>query len=227
MRNCFRAKILPLVMTALLAATPVFAQDTSSWIAGRVLDASGQPVVGATVQIVDVPKGTTKVTTTDSSGHYAAQGLRIGGPFDVTVTKAGMPESGHDNVYLQLGPESAINLTMGAAQAKEVSNLAGVMVSASALAQTFSPHNESISTNISQRELEAAPTPGGRALADFHGVDPATGKYIYNIDCTGAKTCTNDIQSGQYSPQAVPTYVNNGDDMAQRGSVLVTVKYRF
>ncbi len=69
--------------------------------------------------------------------------------------------------------------------------------------------------------------PGGRALADFYGVDPATGKYIYNIDCTGAATCTNYIQNGNYSPLTVPTYVNNGDDLAQRWSVQLTVKYAF
>jgi hypothetical protein len=70
--------------------------------------------------------------------------------------------------------------------------------------------------------------PGGRPLADFYGVNPATGKYIYDINCGGAATCTNYIDSnGNYNPQAVPTYVNNNDDLAQRWAVQLTVKYAF
>jgi len=69
--------------------------------------------------------------------------------------------------------------------------------------------------------------PGGRALADFYGVDPATGKYIYDITCNGAKTCTNYIQNGQYNPQPIPVYINNNDDLMQRWSLLLTVKYKF
>src|SRR6185437_1757803 len=102
MSSCIRAKILPLAITALLAATPVLAQDTSSAISGRVLDSSGQPVAGATVKIVHEPSGTTKITTTDADGRYAAQGLRVGGPFDVTASKAGLTQAEQDKVYLQL-----------------------------------------------------------------------------------------------------------------------------
>jgi len=92
MNSRIRASVLPLAIASLLATAtvPALAQDTSSSISGRVLDASGQPVAGATVQIVHEPSGTTKITTTGPDGRYAAQGLRVGGPFDVTASKAGM-----------------------------------------------------------------------------------------------------------------------------------------
>jgi hypothetical protein len=71
------------------------------------------------------------------------------------------------------------------------------------------------------------PFPGGRALADFYGVD-ANGHYIYDITCAGkTASCSNYIQNGVYSPKDVPTYINNNDDLAQRWSVLLTVKYTF
>jgi hypothetical protein len=63
--------------------------------------------------------------------------------------------------------------------------------------------------------------PGGRSLADFYGVDAATGKYIYDI------SSSTYINHGVYSPAAVPVYINNNDDLAQRWSVLLTVKYTF
>jgi hypothetical protein len=173
MNSRIRASVLPLAIASLLAASavPALAQDTSSSISGRVLDASGQPVAGATVQIVHEPSGTTKITTTGADGRYAAQGLRVGGPFDVTVSKAGMAQTEQKNIYLQLAQDTSVNLTMGAEQAKEVKNLGAVTVSASALAQTFTPDNKGMSTNISQRELQAAPSPG-RSIADIARLDP-------------------------------------------------------
>lgn len=172
MNSRIRTKLLPFAIAALLAATPVMAQDvTSSAVAGRVVDASGQAVAGATVQIVHVPSGTTKIVTTDADGRYVAQGLRVGGPFDITASKAGLSQVEQDNVYLQLAQESAINLTMGGASAKNASNLQGVNVSASALAQTFSPDNKGISTNVSAREIEATPTPD-RSIQNIVRLDP-------------------------------------------------------
>jgi hypothetical protein len=172
MNSRIRAKLLPFAIASLLtAALPVMAQDTSSSISGRVLDAGGQPVAGATVTIVHEPSGTTKVVTTGTDGRYAAQGLRVGGPFDVTVSKDGMTSTAKHDVYLQLAQESAVNLTMSGAQAENAQNLAAVTVSANALAQTFTPDNKGLSTNISQRELEAAPSPG-RSIADIARLDP-------------------------------------------------------
>ena len=169
MNSRIRAKLLPFAIASLLASSvPAIAQDTSSSISGRVLDANGQPVGGATVQIVHEPSGTTKITTTDADGRYSAQGLRVGGPFDVTASKAGLTQGEQNKVYLQLSQSTAVNLTMGAVEAK---NLEGVTVSASALAQTFTPDNKGLSTNVSQRELQAAPTPG-RSIQDIARLDP-------------------------------------------------------
>jgi outer membrane receptor protein involved in Fe transport len=169
MNTSLRTKLLPVAIAGLLAASPVFAQDTSSSISGRVLDAGGQPVAGATVQIVHEPSGTTKTTTTDASGRYSAQGLRVGGPFDVTVSKDGSKVE-QENVYLQLATDTAINLTIGAGQAA-VQNLGGVTVSANTLAQTFNSDNKGLSTNLSRRELEATPTPN-RSIQDVVRLDP-------------------------------------------------------
>src|SRR6185437_8606222 len=155
MNNSLRTKLLPVAIATLLAASPVLAQDTSSSISGRVHD----------------PSGTTKITTTGADGRYAAQGLRVGGPFDVTASKAGMAQIEQKNVYLQLAQDTSVNLTVGAEQAKQVKDLGAVTVSASALMQTFTPDNKGISTNVSQRELEAAPAPD-RSIQNIVRMDP-------------------------------------------------------
>ncbi|MHB1273932.1 MAG: TonB-dependent receptor [Rhodanobacter sp.] len=171
MNNRIRTKVLPFAIAALLATAPAMAQNViSSAVGGRVVDASGQPVAGVTVQIVHVPSGTTKIVTTGQDGRYAAQGLRVGGPFDITASKAGLSQSEQDNVYLQLGQTSAINLTMGASMA-QAKNLGGVTVSASALTQIFTSDNKGLSTNVSQRQLESTPL-ANRSIDDIARLDP-------------------------------------------------------
>ncbi|HEX8778511.1 MAG TPA: carboxypeptidase regulatory-like domain-containing protein [Rhodanobacter sp.] len=197
MNSRIRAGALPLAIASLLAtaAVPALAQDTSSSISGRVLDASGQPVAGATVQIVHEPSGTTKITTTGADGRYAAQGLRVGGPFDVTASKAGMAQTEQKNVYLQLAQDTSINLTMGAEQAKQVKELGAVTVSASSLMQTFTPDNKGISTNVSQRELEAVPAPD-RSIQNIVRMDPRvviTDRERGEISAVGQNSRFNNI----------------------------------
>ena len=171
MKSPIRAKALPFAIATLLAvgAAPAIAQNvTSSAVAGQVVDASGQPVADATVTIVHEPSGTTKVVTTDASGRYAAQGLRVGGPFDITATKSGLNHGEQENVYLQLGQTSAVNLKMAAVEAQ---NLTGVTVTASALMQTFAPDNRGIGTNVSSRDIAATPTPD-RSIQNIVRLDP-------------------------------------------------------
>ena len=199
-----RARLLPLLIASLLAA-PAFAQNTSSSLSGRVLDAAGQPVAGARVQIVHVPSGTTQAVTTDADGRYKAQGLRVGGPFDVTVSKDGQASGEKDGVYLQLAQETTLDLSVGAAAAN-ATNLQGVQVSANsdavAMAQIFQPDAKGISTNVSQRELKVLPIPN-RSIQDIARMDPmitVTNKSKGEISALGQNSRYNNI-----SIDAVPT----------------------
>ena len=173
MMNRIRAKVLPLAIASLLAATPVLAQNvTSSSLGGTVLNAQGQPVAGATVEIVHVPSGTTKIVTTDAQGHYSAQGLRVGGPFEVIVSKSGLQKAERDDVYLQLGQKGDISLKMSPeAAVTSAKNLSAVTVSANALAQYFTPDNKGMSTYISQAQIEATPQ-ANRSIDDIARLDP-------------------------------------------------------
>ncbi|RAP56271.1 TonB-dependent receptor [Oleiagrimonas sp. MCCC 1A03011] len=195
MRN-IRARALPLAIATLLAAAPAMAQNvTSAGVNGRVVDAQGQPVANATVQIVHEPSGTTKVVTTNADGRYAAQGLRVGGPFDITVSKSGMAQGEKDNVYLQLGQVSAVNLTLGAG-VSNAQQLGSVTVTDSALTQTFNPDNKGLSTNVSQQELEANPA-ANRSIDDVARLDPrinVTNQGDGSISAMGLPNRFNDIQ---------------------------------
>ena len=73
---------------ASMSATPAHAQETTSSVRGSVESANG-PVGGATVTVVHEPSGTTASSSTNADGTFAANGLRVGGPFTVTVDADG------------------------------------------------------------------------------------------------------------------------------------------
>jgi hypothetical protein len=79
-----------------------------------VTDNSGQPVSGAVVVITHVESGTVSRASTDASGRYNARGLRVGGPYTVTITSAAGSKT-EEGVYLDLNKVSAVNAQVGAA----------------------------------------------------------------------------------------------------------------
>ncbi len=93
--------------------TPVVAQDITSAIDGQVTDQAGAPVAGATVTVTHVPSGTVSTTMSDSGGHYGLRGLRVGGPYTVSVRSAGEPATTIDNVQLAVGETFALPLQFG------------------------------------------------------------------------------------------------------------------
>ena len=55
-----------------LNCAPLFSQGSSGRIVGNVIDANGGSVAGATVTVLDVDRGTSRVLTTDEAGAYSA-----------------------------------------------------------------------------------------------------------------------------------------------------------
>ena len=104
-----RLSKLTLGLLAALATAPVFAQSTSAGIGGTVLGADGQPVAGAEVTIVHTESGTVSRAVTDAEGRYNARGLRVGGPYSITVTKEGVGTDTEDGVYLSLNQISSVD----------------------------------------------------------------------------------------------------------------------
>lgn len=99
-------------LLAILATPAAFAQETSSSISGFVLGADGLPIAGAQVTIVHLPSGTTEFTLTNESGGFTARGLRVGGPYDVTVQAAGMQQSAIGDLFTQLTKRTSVTLFM-------------------------------------------------------------------------------------------------------------------
>ena len=121
-------------VAALVIPAAAFAQETTSSIRGTIT-AGGAPVAGATVVIVNVPSGTTSTVTTDESGSFNAGGLRVGGPYSVTVRAAGYPDTTVTDIQTVVAQafELPLDLTQASADAGATSG-GDIVVTASRVA---------------------------------------------------------------------------------------------
>lgn len=190
-RNRVRLSKLALGLAFALSAAPAFAQSTSSGVGGMVTDASGAPVAGAEVTITHVESGTVSRATTDASGRYNARGLRVGGPYTITVNKSGVGTDTEGNVFLNLNQVNTVDAQL---HAGAETTLATVVVAGSA-ANVFSSDNKGVGTNISGRALETAVS-GTRALDDIARLDPritVTDQSDGSISVSGQNNRYNNI----------------------------------
>ena len=95
------ARTVIAVAVAIVAAAPALAQNTTAAVGGQVVDAAGKPAAGATVTIQHLESGSTNNLVTDADGRYNARGLRVGGPYTITVSKAGLVDK-REGVFLSL-----------------------------------------------------------------------------------------------------------------------------
>ncbi|MDX2283742.1 MAG: carboxypeptidase regulatory-like domain-containing protein [Bacteroidia bacterium] len=139
------------------AAQAAFAQVTTASFFGRVTDANGQPLVGATVVATHQPSGSRYGTTTREDGRYNLPGVRIGGPYSVAVTYIGYKTTEEQNISLTLGQNFQLNLLL----AEEDVTSDEVLITA-----TRNEVRDGAATNISTEVINTMPTLS-RRLSDF------------------------------------------------------------
>lgn len=106
-------KHIALAVTLLLAGGPglAMAQETTGAISGYVITPEGDTASDLQVTIIHNPSGTVSNTETNSEGRFRASGLRVGGPYTVTINEQGTYKV--EDVYVRLGQTSDISLVLG------------------------------------------------------------------------------------------------------------------
>ena len=107
-------KKMYLAMAAFLMAVVAFSQGvTTSSIGGKITDPSEEPLLGANIVAIHVPSNTTYGAITDFDGFYRISGMRIGGPYTITISYVGFEDEVKHNVYLSLGQTERISTQLG------------------------------------------------------------------------------------------------------------------
>jgi len=86
-----------LIMLLLMISSTMMAQVTTSGLNGKVV-AGGENVIGATITAIHEPSGTRYNAVTNESGRFTIQGMRVGGPYKVTVNYIGYKDEVIDNL---------------------------------------------------------------------------------------------------------------------------------
>lgn len=190
-RSKVRYSKLALGLAIALASAPAMAQNTTANIGGRVTAANEAVVAGAQVTITHVPSGTVSQATTDANGRYAARGLRVGGPYLVTITKDGRTET-VENVFLQLAQTTQVDASIDGTE----TTLETVEVTASSIeTSVFSATAMGTGSTVSRSQLDAFASIK-RDLQDYARLDPRisqTDKERGEISAGGQNTRFNRI----------------------------------
>src|SRR5256885_4244100 len=103
----FVRSLRPCVLVATLAfagTTALGAQGvTTAAIAGVVTDSSGAPLEGARVVAAHGPSGTAYAAVTRADGRFTIPGMRVGGPYRVSVPLVGYRQEVQDQIPLTVG----------------------------------------------------------------------------------------------------------------------------
>jgi hypothetical protein len=156
--------------TALIAvgATTLGAQVvTTAAVSGRVTGPGGAPVVGARITAVHRPSGTTYGASTRPDGRYTIQGMRVGGPYTLTVRALGFAPDTRDGLSLSLGTQADVGFALSTVAAR----LSEVTVQAAAPAGTLSPNRTGAATNINREAIATLPTIS-RTIGDLTRLTP-------------------------------------------------------
>ena len=159
-----RVRII-LTVLLLLATVGVDAQVTTASMAGKVTDASNEPIIGATVQAVHQPSGSRYGTVTNVDGRYSIQGMRTGGPYRVEISYIGYQTVIYKDITLQLGEVYNLNVEMS-----ESSELLNEVIVTAAKTK-FTAEKTGATTNISSAQITQLPTVN-RSISDIARLSP-------------------------------------------------------
>ncbi|MCH2456217.1 MAG: TonB-dependent receptor [Idiomarina sp.] len=160
--STFKRTALAAALAAVFSGT-VYAQDTASAMRGSVVGPQGNGAGGTEVVIRHVPSGSTVTVTTDEDGNFVANGLRVGGPYQVVLDSDVYRDAAYQDIYLQLGSTYRLNAQL------EADEMERLQVSGSAI--NYASLNRGSGSSFGEEQIEKQPT-YGRDLKDVLRLNP-------------------------------------------------------
>ncbi|MFZ9980809.1 MAG: carboxypeptidase regulatory-like domain-containing protein [Cyclobacteriaceae bacterium] len=154
MKNHYLSMVL-----VLLVSISGYAQITTSTISGVVKDSNGAPVPNATVQAVHLPSGTKYGTITNTNGTYILPAVRVGGPYNVTVSFVGFRTETIQVLEADLGSTAHADFELK----EESTTLSEVLVTAEG-GRVFSKDRTGAAQKFGRNEITSVPIIGARTI---------------------------------------------------------------
>lgn len=176
--------IIIILFTFTCFTNQLSAQVTTATLSGIVRDTKGAGLGSATVTVEYPDAGIKQVLVTRSDGRFTVPNLRVGGPYRVTVGAVSHKESVSDNIFLELGLNNSIEITLQ----ETTTELENVTVSSNS--RIFDNKRTGASTNISNRLIKTLPTIN-RSADDYLRLAPSASANYNGMSFAG--------RNGQYN----------------------------
>ena len=151
----------------LFAPAAAWAQGvTSAAVNGRVTGQDLAPLGAAVVTAVHGPSGTSYSTLTREDGRFNIPGMRVGGPYSITVSLIGFGDESAEALVLALGENRRVDFVLGV----EAVALGEITVTAERGA-ILSGGRTGPQQTVTTREIESLPTIA-RSIQDFARLTP-------------------------------------------------------
>jgi len=171
-----------------------FAQVTTATLSGKVRAADGKVLPSATVKVSYPEAGIQKTVVTQSDGSFLVPNLRVGGPYVVTASFAGYASKTEENIFLELGQNTSLEILM------EVNSKQLETVLLTSKSKVFDNQRTGASTSIGGRQLRSLPTIS-RSADDFTRLTPSASATYNGTSFAG--------RNGQYNNYSLDGAVFN------------------
>jgi hypothetical protein len=190
--------LLNLSLTILLAValvTNAFSQVTTAGLRGRVVDEKNEALPGASIVAIHLPTGAQYGVLANEDGRFNINNMRVGGPYQVTISFVGYNPQVYNDINLSLGNVTDMALTLS----PSVTSLNEVIVSAGKN-NIINSDRTGASINISNETVNSVPTIS-RGLRDFTKMSP-----LANTSGSGTSFAGTNNRYNQFS---IDGLVNN------------------
>jgi hypothetical protein len=161
-----RLALLGLFLSAAGAGSTHAQGVTTASITGTVIAANGSPVSGATIVALHEPSGTRYGGLTRADGRYFIPGMRVGGPYRVTVNHLAFETQSRENVNLTLGVASEVSFVL-----RETAIAVEGVTAIGQADAVFSSDRTGAATSVERETLEAMPSISQR-INDYSRLSP-------------------------------------------------------
>ena len=209
-------RVRGVLLLTLLLAVPrlMLAQGvTTASVSGTVTDTKGQPIPGATVIVLHTPSGTKYGSSTQLDGRYFIRGLRVGGPYVITVSNVGYKTQEVRNINLEIGQNLELNFKLP----EQAISVGGVEVVAERNG-LMNTNRTGAATTVSKAFIESFPTIT-RSFQDFEALSP----NIVGNSALGRNNRYNNIQLDGTNYNDLFGLADNGTPGGQAGTTPISL----
>src|SRR6267142_3622289 len=204
-----RAVVAAAVFSVLFSAAALAQGVTTGAIAGIAIDStSGAPLDGARVVAVHVPSGTTYAVATRADGRFTIPGMRVGGPYRVTVSRVGYRPEAQSGVSVTLGVTSDLRFKLKQAAVE----LEAIIVPTTAAGGVFSSQHTGAATTVPTEALKHLPTIS-RRVEDLLRLSPQYSPMSFDaLEQVQVNIAPYDVRQGNFVGAGINMVTKSGSN---------------